>query len=633
MDLGEIFFKWLHSSNLERKSRRFLNFEALDLEACSHLDRLELVCQTLTDGNVRIHLSDGLEFPDPTSLFLPRKLSLARDDESNFAIYLYRVMVFHSAIQDGPKLTKDYSDAVDALMRSALVLPSVHRNLARRYAGFTELFARVCAITREATSVFLKYDPRFLAWAQLTERALSLEDFSLSDSEVPLLSKKWRREWLDSPYCPLLAVPVLPCTRLRATGAADDSNANLDKLSAKTSLPKATDAHNQAVRIKTVARPEVKTMSEHEENPMTHVFEKLLTAEEHKGGSKAQDGSDESEAHADALSELTLDSVVRTQTSADSISKSNAQIDSFALNIEASATNPQETAYAYPEWFEEERRYKPSFCTVYESVEPSSSEASTVQSHATHKNLSEKLSSFLNESRWKPRQKEGAEFDLDAVVRWRSQLHSSGPVDQHLYMGRRHLERNLAILILLDSSLSTDAWIGNSRVLDVMRSSIDIIGGAFAHLDDRFAIAAFNSHSRHRCNFKWLKRFDDSWAVGRTRLNSVRPDGYTRIGPALRHAYAVLDEIKARRKLILLFSDAKPSDYDRYEGFHGLSDVRKVVKEIKSRGIFLRGISVSQETGRNLIHMFGSGQYKVLSDPRQIADQVLQIFIEMMRLQ
>ncbi|MDP2270428.1 MAG: hypothetical protein Q8K32_06810 [Archangium sp.] len=49
--------------------------------------------------------------------------------------------------------------------------------------------------------------------------------------------------------------------------------------------------------------------------------------------------------------------------------------------------------------------------------------------------------------------------------------------------------------------------------------------------------------------------------------------GFTRIGPALRHATRLLLECGARKRLLLLVSDGKPSDLDRYERRYGVADV------------------------------------------------------------
>ncbi len=64
-----------------------------------------------------------------------------------------------------------------------------------------------------------------------------------------------------------------------------------------------------------------------------------------------------------------------------------------------------------------------------------------------------------------------------------------------------------------------------------------------------------------------LKLFDEPWS-GEVieRLNHARPQAFTRIGPAVRHAAAGLSKRKVRHKLLLVLSDAEPQDEDGYEG-------------------------------------------------------------------
>ena len=629
MDFAEKLYQWFHAGKKERNNRRFRQNHLLSLDTSTARERLEFFCQAINEGSVRIHLTSALEAPDRNALYLPRELGLGLEEDDNFSVYLFRLMAFHGALRHGFLVGDPVAQGAAELMRYSLAAPGIHRHLVGEYAGFAELLNKVRAIAENASSVFSSLDTRFVPWGILLQRSLGLDDFVLSDQDQSSLMKTWRQEWIGSPHCPLHILSLLP--RLIAAKNSSRPEAGAPHSPGhRGSLPTAPAPTKQELRIKTVARPELKNMDQQEENPLTHVFEKLMTADEHKGGSKTQDGSDESDDHADALSELTLDRVTRTQTSTDSILKSDAQVESNAPDLEGDGNEAHETLYSYPEWFHENRMYKRGFCSLYESTLVDTGAPTATEAHPEHLLLSEKLSSFLNESRWKPRQKDGAEFDLDATVRWRSQIHGEGPVDQRIYMGRRLLERNLAILILMDSSFSTDAWSANRRVIDVMKSSISIISEAFAGFDDRFAIATFNSNSRLRCNYRWVKRFENPWQQCRRRLQSVKPDGYTRIGPALRHSHQILKGVKARRKLILLFSDAKPTDYDRYEGEHGLSDVRKAISEIKSQGLFVKGISVTQENRGNLARMFGSGNYKVISEPLHIANAVFEIFTEMM---
>src|SRR5690606_23595425 len=111
-----------------------------------------------------------------------------------------------------------------------------------------------------------------------------------------------------------------------------------------------------------------------------------------------------------------------------------------------------------------------------------------------------------------------------------------------------------------------DGWVQDRRVRDVELETALVLADAMDGLGIELGIAAFSSHTRRDCRFHVIKGMREAWASAELRLASVEAGGYTRIGPALRHATAVLGRTSARRRLLLLVTDAKPNDYDRYEG-------------------------------------------------------------------
>ena len=88
--------------------------------------------------------------------------------------------------------------------------------------------------------------------------------------------------------------------------------------------------------------------------------------------------------------------------------------------------------------------------------------------------------------------------------------------------------------------------------------------------------------------FSVVKGFDDFTRLGLRRLHAISPAGYTRIGPAIRYALALMDRSGARRRLVLRLTDAKPTDYDQYEGRCGVEDVRQALREAADDGVHCR---------------------------------------------
>ncbi len=99
---------------------------------------------------------------------------------------------------------------------------------------------------------------------------------------------------------------------------------------------------------------------------------------------------------------------------------------------------------------------------------------------------------------------------------------------------------------------------------------------------------------------------------GADALTDVSPRGYTRIGPALRHAAIGLSRRPAHDRLLFLLTDGKPTDYDRYEGRHGLADVRQAVREADRLGVRVHAITVDRAARDELPAMVGPGRFHLI---------------------
>lgn len=184
--------------------------------------------------------------------------------------------------------------------------------------------------------------------------------------------------------------------------------------------------------------------------------------------------------------------------------------------------------------------------------------------------------------------------------------------------------------MLLDISLSTDSWNEGFRVLDIAREAVLVLVlvlGEVAHeLGDRLQILAFASKTRNRCHVFHLKDWREPWPLARGRLGTLEPQGYTRIGPALRYATDCLAREPAERRLLLLISDGKPSDYDRYEGRYGIADVRQAIREAERREIHVHALAVDAVARDTLPPMFGPGAWHVLPHPDALTEALTAVY-------
>jgi len=189
-----------------------------------------------------------------------------------------------------------------------------------------------------------------------------------------------------------------------------------------------------------------------------------------------------------------------------------------------------------------------------------------------------------------------------------------------LYRDLRSGARDLACLLLADLSLSTDAWVNNqARVIDVIRDSLFLFAESLTATGDRFAMYGFSSRKRDPIRFHQLKTFDESYNAGvRGRINAIKPGYYTRMGTAIRHASGLLAGQPAGRRLLLLLTDGKPNDLDKYEGRYGIEDTRHALKQARDLGLQPFCVTVDQRAGEYLPHLFGSGGYVVIHRPSQL---------------
>jgi nitric oxide reductase NorD protein len=174
--------------------------------------------------------------------------------------------------------------------------------------------------------------------------------------------------------------------------------------------------------------------------------------------------------------------------------------------------------------------------------------------------------------------------------------------------------RDLAVLVLVDVSGSTDSWIsGQRRVIDVEREALLLVSHALDALGEPFSIQAFSGESRDGVVVREIKAFNESFGQPVSlRIAGIEPDRYTRTGSALRHATACLAAEPARHRLLLLLTDGKPNDVDHYEGKYGLHDTRQAIIEARQTGISPICLAIDHQAPHYLGQVFGKHQFAIL---------------------
>ncbi|WP_052710309.1 nitric oxide reductase activation protein NorD [Azospirillum thiophilum] len=203
------------------------------------------------------------------------------------------------------------------------------------------------------------------------------------------------------------------------------------------------------------------------------------------------------------------------------------------------------------------------------------------------------------------RQREGDRLDLDACIgAAAAQRHGHAP-DTRVYQWVRREGRDLSVLLLLDTSHSTNDAVGDGTVLELERRSADLLAGALAAAGDRFALAGFRSDGREAVQWLPVKRFGDPYdEAARGRLAGLDGRWSTRMGAALRHGGRELGRQPTLRRLLLLVTDGEPSDIDCPDPRHLVEDARKAVQELSGRGIDVVCVALGGDRP-TLHHIFG----------------------------
>ncbi len=235
---------------------------------------------------------------------------------------------------------------------------------------------------------------------------------------------------------------------------------------------------------------------------------------------------------------------------------------------------------------------------------------------------------------WVSRQTEGAELDLENYINFLAdRKHGHVNSDTPVYRDLRNETRDLSCLLLADLSLSTDAHISNtSRVIDVIRDSLYLFSEALSVSGDRFALHGFSSRNRNHIRFYNIKGFDDSYNNDvRGHIDAIRPGYYTRMGTAIRHATQLLEQETSSQKLLLILTDGKPNDLDKYEGRYGIEDTRQAILEAEKKGLQPFCVTIDEKAEDYLPYLFGKNAYMLIKNAQQLPAKLPQLYLRLTR--
>ena len=117
----------------------------------------------------------------------------------------------------------------------------------------------------------------------------------------------------------------------------------------------------------------------------------------------------------------------------------------------------------------------------------------------------------------------------------------------------------------------------------------------------------------------------------RGRIAGLNPGGFTRLGTAVRHATHQLARQSAGHRLLLILSDGRPNDVDRYQGQYGVEDSRHAIMEARASGVYPFCLTVDRDASEYLPRIFGRSGHTIVQRPEQLPTALLGVVRTLIR--
>ncbi len=231
------------------------------------------------------------------------------------------------------------------------------------------------------------------------------------------------------------------------------------------------------------------------------------------------------------------------------------------------------------------------------------------------------------------RQFAGDELDVAAWVDAVVDRRTGDAPDDRLYRDARPARRGLAISLLVDVSGSTETRVADGlRIVDLEKIALLLASEALDALGDSFAVHTFAGKTASDVRLRRIKDFSEHNGDRiRRRIAGVEPGGFTRLGAAVRFASVNLARRSAGHRLLLILSDGRPNDVDRYQGPHGVEDARQAILEARASGIFPFCLTVDADASEYLPRIFGRAGHRMVQRPSQLPAALLTVVSALVR--
>ncbi len=582
MEIDQLLFQKVFNFFKKRKKKTGVNELEVTLDTIR--PKLTILARALTGFPITLLDSEREGGWQGTSYFLPKSVSFYEDEKLNVKFYLYRLLYLSVQQKLNLNFPQNYSYEIEESQAEA-----------KKYSKIIldELFKEYPSI-QNYYKILLEHFP--------TE----------TDKKTGEIKKDLT--WFYGRFMKNIVED--------SKDALKDINQNANKNSSVT--PKTI------IEAKKADDLEIVTVDKkaQEDYVLTHNFEKIETIDEYDNIARSFDGDDSLQEDLEALQEYNLKHMVRSDEQVHSV----YQADYVSNATIAESANLENNLYhlLYDEWDYKSGTYKKDYCKVFPKKV-------TKISYNYYKNTIEQNSSLLLRlkknfailnNKWEQtrRQISGNHIDIDAATNFFIDVKTKHTPDEKVYLASRKTSKELALLFLLDLSLSSDAYANGNRILDVEKQISILFGEVLNEYMIDFQIDGFYSKTRNSTSYITLKSFSETWQDARKKIGAVEAIGYTRIGPAIRHATSILNKNHHRKKWLILLSDGKPNDYDKYEGKYGVEDIKQSLREMRVLGINNFAFAIEEQAKFYLPQMFGENHYNILTSPLELLNSLTKLY-------
>lgn len=301
---------------------------------------------------------------------------------------------------------------------------------------------------------------------------------------------------------------------------------------------------------------------------------------------------------------------------------------------ELEGKEPVSEPYHYQEWDYQVQLHRPDWVTLYErrqaKNDPEIIDDILVQYRPIAHRIRQIIDMLQPEGVIRQRNMEdGDEIDINAAIDAMVSIRMGEQPNPRITMRNVIKNRDLAVVILLDLSESTNEKMQGSEktVIELTREACALVATAINGIGDPFAIHGFNSDGRHDVHYYRFKDFKEKFTDEvKSRLAGMTGGLSTRMGAAMRHAGLHLLKQPERRKLLLVVTDGEPADIDERDPQHLRYDTKKAVEELYGKGVMTYCLTLDPNADNYVKRIFGANNYTVVDNVDRLPEKLPVLF-------